>query len=200
MGGDQAFVAKLERMLALPPHFEIGRYPTTIHEMTEMAAVPFGQYAHSNEPVHHVLHLFTAAGRPDLAQHWVRRVLNELYTPESFCGDEDNGAMGSWYVLNALGLYALTPGHPAWVLGAPLFPRAVVQLGQGSTLEIRTVNFAPEAHYVAEVHLNGRLVESLEVAHAALAAGGELVFTMTTDAERARARGQLARPFSLSSP
>jgi predicted alpha-1,2-mannosidase len=198
LGGDEAFVAKLERMLALPPRFELGRYPTTIHEMTEMAAVPFGQYAHSNEPVHHVLHLFTAAGRPDLAQHWVRRVLNELYTPDAFCGDEDNGAMGSWYVLNALGLYALTPGHPAWVLGAPLFPRAVVQLGGGQALEIRTANFAPDAPYVADVHLNGRRVDSLELSHAALAGGGELVFTMTTDAACARARGKLPRPFSLS--
>jgi predicted alpha-1,2-mannosidase len=198
VGGDEAFVAKLERMLALPPHFELGRYPTTIHEMTEMAAVPFGQYAHSNEPVHHVLHLFTAAGRPDLAQHWIRRVLNELYTPDAFCGDEDNGAMGSWYVLNALGLYALTPGHPAWVLGAPLFPRAAVRLAGGKTLEIRTMDFAPDAPYVADVHVNGRRVESLEVPHAAIAGGGELVFTMTADPGLARARGRLPRPFSLS--
>lgn len=197
-GGEDAFVAKLERMLALPPRFELGRYPATIHEMTEMAAVPFGQYAHSNEPVHHVLHLFTTAGRPDLAQHWIRRVLNELYTPDAFCGDEDNGAMGSWYVLNALGLYALTPGHPAWVLGAPLFPRAVVRLQGGKMLEIRAAGFDPAAPYVADVHLNGRAVDSLEVPHAALADGGELVFTMTPDAARARTRGRLARPFSLS--
>lgn len=200
MGGDEAFVAKLERMLALPPRFETGRYPATIHEMTEMAAVPFGQYAHSNEPVHHVLHLFTAAGRPELAQHWIRRVLNELYTPEAFCGDEDNGAMGSWYVLNALGLYSLTPGHPAWVLGAPLFPRAAVETGGGKSLEMRAENFAPDAPYVADVQLNGQRVESLELSHAALAQGGELVFTMTTDISRARARGKLRRPFSLSGP
>lgn len=199
MGGDGAFVAKLERMLALPPHFELGRYPTTIHEMTEMAAVPFGQYAHSNEPVHHVLHLFTAAGRPELAQHWIRRVLNELYTPDAFCGDEDNGAMASWYVLNALGLYALSPGHPAWVLGAPLFPRAEVDLGEERTLEIRAEHSAPDACYVADVHFNGRRVESLELAHAALANGGELLFTMTRDAGAARARGRLPRPFSLTS-
>lgn len=197
MGGDEAFVAKLERMLALPPHFELGRYPTTIHEMTEMAAVPFGQYAHSNEPVHHVLHLFTAAGRPDLAQHWIRRVLNELYSPDAFCGDEDNGAMSSWYVLNALGLYALSPGHPAWVLGAPLFPRATVQLGGGKALEIRAEDHAPDRPYVSQVRLNGQTLDSLEVSHAALAGGGELVFAMTDNAAAACARGRLPRPFSL---
>ncbi len=198
MGGEEAMVAKLERMLQLPPHFETGRYAATIHEMTEMAAVPFGQYAHSNEPVHHVLHLFTTAGRPELAQRWVRRVLDELYTPDAFCGDEDNGAMGSWYVLNALGLYPLTPGHPAWVLGAPLFPRATVALPGGRTLEILAEGGSPEARYVADVTLNGHRLESLEVAHAALMPGGKLIFTMTDDAGRARARGRLTRPFSLA--
>lgn len=197
-GGEEALVAKLDRMLSLPPHFEIGRYHATIHEMTEMAAVPFGQYAHSNEPVHHVLHLFTAAGRPDRAQYWIRRVLNELYSPDAFCGDEDNGAMGSWYVLNALGIYSLSPGHPAWVLGTPLFDEAAVRVGEGATLSIRAVNQDPAACFVADVQVNGEPLPSLEVPHATIAGGGELVFTMTTDAARARARGSLSRPFSLS--
>lgn len=199
-GGDAAFVAKLERMLAQPPHFEVGDYPGVIHEMTEMAAVPFGQYAHSNEPVHHVLHLFTAAGRPDLAQHWIRRVLDELYSPDAFCGDEDNGAMGSWYVLNALGLYTLTPGHPAWVLGAPLFPRATLRLPGGATFLIRAEPASPAARYVGEVRLNGRPWERLELPHAAIVAGGELTFVMTADPTVARRRGHLPRPFSLSQP
>lgn len=198
-GGDDAMVSKLERMLALPPRYEIGRYPATIHEMTEMAAAPFGQYAHSNEPVHHVLHLFTAVGRPDLAQHWLRRVMNELYSPDGFCGDEDNGAMGSWYVLNALGLYSLAPGHPAWVMGAPLFEQADVRLGDDRVLRIRAVNQSPEACHVSNVTLNGESLDSLEVAHAALCKGGELVFHMTRDREAARARGRLRRPFSLES-
>lgn len=198
-GGDEALVAKLDRMLALPPHFEIGRYHATIHEMTEMAAAPFGQYAHSNEPVHHVLHLYTAAGRPERAQYWIRRVLHELYSPDAFPGDEDNGAMGSWYVLNALGLYTLSPGHPAWVLGAPLFPSATVQLANGAPLQIRAEQHSPDACYVADVKLNGRSLTSLELAHDAIAGGGELVFTMTTDPELARERGhRLTRPFSLS--
>lgn len=198
MGGDDAFVAKLERMLSLPPHFELGNYPRTIHEMTEMAAVPFGQYAHCNEPVHHVLHLFTAAGRPDRAQYWLRRVLNELYSPHAFCGDEDNGALGSWYVLNALGLYSLAPGHPAWVLGAPLFERAELRLGDTTQLIISARDQAPDRLFVADVSLNGRRVESLELPHAMLREGGELIFTMTDDAELAARRGRLPRPFSLS--
>jgi predicted alpha-1,2-mannosidase len=197
-GGEDAFVAKLERMLALPPRYEVGRYPEVIHEMTEMAAVPFGQYAHSNEPVHHVLHLFTAAGRPDLAQHWIRRVLNELYSPTSFCGDEDNGAMGSWYVLNALGLHPLTPGHPAWVLGAPLFSAVTLRLAGGGTFVIRAEAAAADACHVAEVRLNGRSWGSLELPHTAITPGGELTFVMTADPRIARRRGRLPRPYSLS--
>ncbi len=198
MGGEEAFIVKLDRLLALPPHYEIGRYHATIHEMTEMAAVPFGQYAHSNEPVHHVLSLFTAAGRPDRTQYWVRRVLNELYSPEAFCGDEDNGAMGSWFVLHSLGLYALTPGHPAWVLGSPLFDSATIRLPNGGAFRIRAEEQAPDACYVRDVKLNRTSVTSLELPHAAIRDGAELVFSMSRSPETARERGKLSRPFSLS--
>jgi predicted alpha-1,2-mannosidase len=199
MGGEERFVVRLERMLSLPPHYEIGRYPQTIHEMSEVAAVPFGQYAHSNQPVHHVLSLFTAAGRPELAQHWTRRVLNELYGPLTFCGDEDNGSMASWFVLNALGLYPLTLGHPAWVLGSPLFERATVRIPGKPVLVIRAAGeSAASTPYVQHVAVNGALHRSLELPHSALLAGGELVFTLTRDVGLARARGKLARPFSLS--
>jgi hypothetical protein len=119
MGGPEPFVARLERMLTGSPHFRVGSYGFEIHEMTEMACVPFGQYAHSNQPVHHALYLFACAGRPDLTQYWVRRVLTELYSPDRFAGDEDNGDMSAWYLFSALGLYPLCPGHPSYILGSP---------------------------------------------------------------------------------
>ena len=102
------------------------------------------------------------------------------------------------YVLNALGLFPLTPGHPAWVLGAPLFARATVRLANGASLVIRAENAGPEACYVADVTWNGRRHDSLEIPHAALVQGGEIVFTMTADAALAQRRGSLTRPFSLS--
>ncbi len=197
MGGDKKFTARLDRMLGQPPHFETGHYGFEIHEMTEMAAANFGQYAHSNQPVHHVLWLYTAAGRPDRTQHWVRRVVDELYTPERFPGDEDNGEMSAWYVLSALGIFPLTVGHPAYVLGAPRFPRATIDLPAGP-LVITAENASPDAPYVADVTFNGRPHRSLEIPHAVLAAGGKLAFSMTPDAKQAAARGKLARPFSLS--
>ena len=93
--------------------------------MTEMALADFGQYAHSNQPVHHVLYLFAAAGRPDLTQRWVRRVMDKMYGPgpDGFPGDEDNGEMASWFVLSALGLFPLCPGHAFLCAGKPAVPQ-----------------------------------------------------------------------------
>ena len=87
---------------------DVGSDP--LAEMVEMAAVPFGQYAHSNQPVHHVLYLYTAIGQPWKTQYWTRRVCKELYnsSPEGFCGDEDNGEMSSWYILSSIGLALVT--------------------------------------------------------------------------------------------
>lgn len=114
MGGPEQLVAKLEAMLVTPPRFEVGAYGIEIHEMTEMAVAGFGQYAHSNQPVHHALYLFAAAGRPDLTAHWVRRVMNELYSPDRLPGDEDNGEMAAWYVLSAIGKFPHCPGRAEW--------------------------------------------------------------------------------------
>lgn len=198
MGGRRKFVAKLDRMLALPPRFETGRYSHEIHEMSEMAAIDFGQYAHSNEPVHHVLYLYTYAGRPDRTQYWVRRTLDELYSPQSFPGDEDNGSMAAWYVLSALGFYPVAIGHPGYVLGAPRFPRATLRLPNGNTFVIEAEGDVSRACYTAGVTLNHRSHDSLELSHAAIAAGGHLAFRLTSQPRIAAARGKLSPPFSLS--
>ncbi len=126
MGGKKKFTGKLDKMMQQPPQFNLGTYPLEIHEMTEMASVDFGQYAHSNQPAHHVLYLYASAGAPWKTQYWVRRVLSELYNPDSdgFAGDEDNGEMSCWYLFSALGFYPLCPGHPSYVFGSPLFKQA----------------------------------------------------------------------------
>jgi len=95
VGGEKAAVEALEQMLAVEPRFNIGVYGTEIHEMSEMAAVKFGQYDHCNQPVHHLLYIFAHAGRADLTQFWVRKVMKCLYTSESFPGDEDAGSMSA---------------------------------------------------------------------------------------------------------
>jgi predicted alpha-1,2-mannosidase len=198
-GGSAKFVRKLDSMFTTPAHFVNAGYPYEIHEMTEMAAVDFGQYAHSNQPVHHVLALYAAAGQPWKMQHWVRRVLNELYNSgvNGFCGDEDNGEMSAWYVLNALGLFPLCPGHPSFVLGSPLFAKSVVHLPKGRDLAIDAKGNAAGKPFVQSQSWNRMPHEATWIAHEALAQGGALRFSMgASPAKRRITAAQL--PFSLS--
>jgi predicted alpha-1,2-mannosidase len=178
MGGEPAFVAELDKMLELPPTFHVGVYGQEIHEMSEMAALPFGQYMHNNQPVHHVLYLFAAAGRPDRTQHWVRRVLNETYSPANFCGDEDTGSMAAWYILSAMGFYPLCPGKPEYTLGSPLFGQATVHLSNGKTLTVEAPGNGAGTPYVQSVAVNGAEHRSTVIDHATLVEGARLRFRM----------------------
>jgi predicted alpha-1,2-mannosidase len=182
MGGDKGFAAELDKMLALPPTFHVGVYGQEIHEMSEMAALPFGQYMHNNQPVHHVLYLFAAAGRPDRTQYWVRRVLNEAYSPANFCGDEDTGSMAAWYILSALGFYPVCPGKPEYTLGSPLFPHATVHLSNGKTLEIEAPGNGSKTPFVRSISVNGADHRGTTIDHAVLVAGARLRFDMQASA------------------
>ena len=178
-GGKDPFVAELVKCVEQEPRFEVGVYHQEIHEMSEMAAVHFGHYAHSNQPSHHILYMFTIGGRPDLTQKWVRKVLTELYSPEDFCGDEDTGAMAAWYVLSSLGLYSLCPGKPQWMLGSPLWKSADLRLGQkGRTLKIRTTGDPTTEPYRASLSVDGVEHKGDVVQHADLAKAQTLQFTL----------------------
>jgi putative alpha-1,2-mannosidase len=142
--------------------------------MSEMAAVDFGQYDHGNQPVHNVLYLFTLAGRRDRTQHYAHRVLKELYSPESFPGDEDTGAMSAWYILSALGLFAACPGDSRWALGAPFFDKITVDYGNGKFFRIEAKRHK-EAAFLDRVTLNGKPTDGIGVEHKDLI-NGTLVF------------------------
>jgi predicted alpha-1,2-mannosidase len=178
-GGKEPFVAELVRCVEQEPRFEVGVYHQEIHEMSEMAAVHFGQYAHSNQPSHHILYMFTVGGRPDLTQKWVRKVLTELYSPEDFCGDEDTGAMAAWYVLSSLGLYSLCPGKPEWILGSPLWKSAEVRMGRnGKVLKITSKGDPTLRPYRASVSVDGTEHRGDFVQHAELTKAQSLQFTL----------------------
>lgn len=179
MGGKAEAAAALEQMLALPPTFHVGVYGQEIHEMSEMAAVPFGQYAHGNQPVHHVLYIFSHAGRPDRLQFWARRVMQELYTPNTFPGDEDTGSMAAWFILSSLGFYQLCPGKPEYTLGSPLFPRATLHLPNQKRLIVEANGNTPKTVFVREASLNGVAIASHTLTHADLLQGGTLHFKMS---------------------
>jgi putative alpha-1,2-mannosidase len=120
--------------------------------------------------------MFTAAGRRDRTQYWVHRVLNELYDPENFCGDEDTGSMSAWYVLSALGIFSLCPGKPEWELGAPLFEQAEIHFPDGREIRIEARSKKPDA-FLNRVTLNGAEVREASIPHSALLKSAHLVFS-----------------------
>ncbi|MEM8872647.1 MAG: GH92 family glycosyl hydrolase [Planctomycetota bacterium] len=138
-GGSDALAAEMQRMVDTPPHFEVGTYRKVIHEMAEMAGANFGQYAHSNQPVHGMLFTAARVGRPDVTQRLVRRVLDELYSPDDYPGDEDNGEMGAWYVLAAIGLFPHCPGDPSYTRLPSLFDDVVLHADDGHVIHLPRV-------------------------------------------------------------
>jgi predicted alpha-1,2-mannosidase len=182
IGGETEAAKALQEMLSTPPIFHVGVYGVEIHEMSEMAAVPFGQYAHSNQPVHHLLYIFAHAGRPDLTQLWVRKVMQSLYTPDTFAGDEDTGSMSAWFVLSALGFYPVCPGKPEYTLGSPLFTRSVIHVSDGVTFNIEAPANTPDTVFVRRASLDGKAVVGNLIDHAAIIKGGTLHFEMASSA------------------
>lgn len=176
MGGNKRAVDELEKMTTLPPVFRVGVYGQEIHEMSEMAAVNFGQYAQSNQPVHHFLYIFSLAGRPDRTQYWVRRVMAELYSPEVFPGDEDTGSMAAWYILSALGFYPVCPGKAEYVVGIPLFDRITLHLPGGNTTIVEAVNQSASSTYVSKFVIDGNTHRSPTISHEQIVNGAHFVF------------------------
>ena len=197
MGGADAFTAKLDEFLTMEPIFDSGTYWAEIHEMTEMAAVDFGQYAHSNQPVHNVLYLYAAAGKPWRTEYWVRRVMDELYSADIQPGDEDNGEMSSWYILSALGIYPLCPGRPEYVLGSPLFPSVKIKLKGDKTFVVNSSGNGEGRPYVQSVTVNGRPHSKLWISHEMITSGCTLAFDMGPEPATKRPLDADALPKSL---
>ena len=168
--------------------------------MTEMVAGEMGQYAHGNQPVHHLIYLYNYVRQPWKTQYWTREVLNRLYGPgqDGLCGDEDNGQMSAWYIFSALGFYPVNPGVPEYVLGAPLFTKATVQLPNGKVLLIEAPNNSDANRYVQAISLNGEAHANNWISHQALSEGGSLRFEMGPDPNEAWGSQPEALPYSLS--
>ncbi len=179
-GGRAAFAAKLDAMMASPSEFHLGSYKATIHEMREFADARQGQYAHTNEPVHHVLYLWLFAGQPWKTQYWVRDTMDRLYLPGpgGLCGDEDTGQMSAWFVWNAIGLYPFCPGQPSYVIGSPLFPRMSVAVAAGRTFTVEARGNSPLNRYIQAATLNGKPFTRTWISHQELVGGGTLTLEM----------------------
>jgi predicted alpha-1,2-mannosidase len=180
LGGRDAFINKLDELFSTTTDFHIGGYKELIHEMTEAKLGNMGQYAHINEPVHHVIYLYDYAGQPWKAQKWVHEVMDRLYKPgpSGWLGDEDNGQMSAWYIFSALGFYPVNPGQPIYALGSPLFDRATIQLENGKSFTVEAGKKSPSDIYVQSASLNGHALERVWITHAEIMNGGVLHFRL----------------------
>lgn len=158
-----------------------------------------GQYAHGNEPSHHIAYLYNYIGQPWKTQAMTRRLLDEMYapTPEGIVGNEDCGQMSAWYILSSLGLYAVCPGSNEFTFTTPLFEKATLQLANGKTLTI-TANHPEKNLYIDKVELNGKEIETNFVTYEQLMGGGELHFSLTDQPNRKRGVTADAAPYSFT--
>lgn len=142
-----------------------------------------GQYAHGNEPGHHVLYLYSCIGKPAKTAEKVRFVLDSLYSdrPAGLCGNEDVGQMSAWYVLSALGMYQVEPAGGRYFFGSPLVNEATLQVGNGKTFRIVAKNNSAANKYIRSVTLNGAPYDKSYIDFAAITAGGALEFTMGSE-------------------
>lgn len=167
------------------PAYDVGSYGTDIHEMQELRAIhkQFGLYAHGNQPVHHVLYVAKKAGCNEVADKYLRKTMQSLYTVNGWAGDEDNGEMASWYVLSALGVYSLEGAKDELVLGSPAIKHATVKLPNNKVLTVSTENQASDHVHVQSVTWTSdggkphAIADNL-LKFTELMRGGKLTFTM----------------------
>lgn len=200
MGGDQAFIDKLDEVFSMPPLFDDSYYGQTIHEIREMQVVDMGNYAHGNQPIQHMIYLYNYAGQPWKTQQHISEVMSKLYaaTPDGYSGDEDNGQTSAWYVFSALGFYPVAPGTSQYVIGTPLFDKVTMTLENGKQFVISSNNNAKDHPYINSATLNGQPLNKSWVSHQTFLDGGSIMFDMSATPNKSWATKADAVPYSLS--
>ncbi len=199
-GGDERFVAKIDSVFALPGIVKYGTYGTKIHEMLEMELAKMGQYAQGNQPIQHMIYLYSYAGQPWKTQYWIRQVMDRLYnsSENGYPGDEDQGSMSSWYELSALGIYSVCPGTDEYVLGSPKFRKATITMEDGKKFVIEAKGNSKDNVYIQNATLNGKRHTRNYIHYSDIVNGGVLELQMGNQPEKTRGTAKEDRPFSLS--
>lgn len=176
MGGDEVFTAKLDTLFTMDSTKVSSGF---VKDVTGL----IGQYAHGNEPCHHVAYLYALAGKPAKTQELIRKICNTQYLDkvEGLCGNDDCGQMSAWYVLSALGFYPVNPCGGEYVLGAPQVAKAEISLPGGKTFTIEAVHLSDKNQYVKSMELNGQAYTQKTISHQAIMQGGTLKFHMSND-------------------
>lgn len=200
MGGKKNFVEMLDSVFIVPPAFDDSYYGQVIHEIREMTVMNMGNYAHGNQPIQHMIYMYNYAGEPWKAQYWVRQTMNRMYTsgPDGYCGDEDNGQTSAWYVFSALGFYPVCPGTDEYVLGAPLFKKAILHFENGNSLTIEAPQNNSDNIYIESLLRNGNEYSKNYLKHNDLLKGGTLEFKMSAKPNKERGTKQEDLPYSFS--
>lgn len=171
-GSDKAFMSKLDSLFFVEGWAGDNASP----DMSGMT----GQYAHGNEPSHHVIYMYNYAGRPDKAAPLLRKMLNEMYLdqPDGLSGNEDVGQMSAWYILSSVGLYQVDPVGGRFVIGSPLFDKATVNVGAGKTFTVVAKNNSDRNIYVQSARLNGKALKNSYIDFNDIRHGGTLELVM----------------------
>jgi len=159
-----------------------------------------GWYAHGNEPSHHVAYLYAAAGQPWRTQARLATIMSSQYAPrpQGLVGNDDLGQMSAWYIFTALGFYPVTPASNEYIIGRPFLNRVTLRLPNGRRFTV-IARGLDEAHpYLASVTLNGKPLERVFLRHEEITAGGELIFTMQAQPNRAWPGPHAQAPYSMS--
>lgn len=176
-GGNKAFTAKLDTFFTV--NHQSG-------ELNDNASGFVGQYAHGNEPSHHVAYLYTCAGEPWKTQKYVAHIMNNLYndTSSGYAGNDDCGEMSAWYIFGALGFYPVNPAGGEYIIGTPMLEEATIHLPDGKTFAIKAPRKKGNEIYIRSIKLNGKKHTKNYITHQDILNGGTLEFVMSATPQK----------------
>lgn len=179
-GGEKKFEEKLDELFTTSSI-------TTGREQSDITGL-IGQYAHGNEPSHHMTYLYNFTGSTEKTISRTHQILNSFYknTPEGLIGNEDCGQMSAWYVLSSMGIYPFCPGNPEYILSAPIFEKIKINLENGKKFEIFTNNLQkyPASNYIGDIKLNDKAILKSTINHPSLISGGKVVFNLSANPDK----------------
>jgi predicted alpha-1,2-mannosidase len=192
-GGNDALLAKLDTLFTMDSKLT----GTPVPDISGL----IGQYAHGNEPSHHIAYMYSFLGAPQKTADRVHQIMTELYddTPEGLSGNEDCGQMSAWYVFSALGFYPCNPASGEYVIGSPMVDEATIQAADGKSFQIKVKNNSVKNKYVKAVTLNGKNHTNVYITHHDIMKGGILEIEMTNAPNNHWGKEETSMPYSLSS-
>ncbi|KJY94734.1 GH92 family glycosyl hydrolase [Pseudoalteromonas piscicida] len=193
MGGDDAFEARLDAL------FDTHLSEEMIKEHEDIAGL-IGNYAHGNEPSHHIAYLYNYAGKPWRTQERIRQIMDTLSSdkPDGLAGNDDVGQMSAWYIFSAMGFYPVAPGDLSYAIGAPQVPEVTLKLANGKAFKTVAKGFSDKNKYIKSIKLNGKPLNRSYITHNDIMNGGTLEYQMSSKPNKAWGQSKTQRPPSLS--